>query len=325
MAVPAGTFTTHDAVGNREALADIIYDISPTDTPFMSNIARHNSTATFEEWQTDSLAAATSLNAHADGDDSAANTAQATVRYGNYNQIMKKVPRVSGTQRAVSTAGRADELNYQILKRGQELKRDCEKALLSTNAATAGASGSARVLAGVGVWIFDEDAGGNAIATAAGFSTTSITSGAPKTAITTTTSVSALTVTRLKSAIANCWNDGGDPTLILGDATQKMVMSGFTGIATLYRDSQGEQPAVIIGAADIYISDFGTHYIVADRFMPANNVYVLDLDYWAVAYLREYEEEPLSKTGDSDRVQIITECTLKALNPNSSAKIYGMG
>jgi len=109
----------------------------------------------------------------------------------------------------------------------------------------------------------------------------------------------------------------------LADSTQKRVLSGFTGIATQYRET-GDQPAAIIGAADIYVSDFGTHHIVADRFMPAGNVYILDLDYWAIANLREYEEEPLSKTGDSERVQIINECTLKALNPNSSAKIYGM-
>lgn len=323
MAVPAGTFTTHDAAGNRESLADIIYDISPTDTPFMSNIAKHDSTAVFEEWQTDQLDAATSLNAHADGDDSATNTAQATYRYGNYNQIMKKVARVSGTQRAVRSAGRSDELDYQVVKRANELKRDCEAALLSTHGATAGASGSARVLAGVGTWLFDVSGGGNAVWTDSGFSTSAITSGAPKSDVATSTVVTDITEAHLQSAIALCWTDGGDPTLVLVDATQKRIISGFTGIATQYRET-GDQPAAIIGAADIYVSDFGTHHIVADRFMPAGNAYVLDTDYWAIAHLREYEEEPLSKTGDSDRVQIVTECTLKALNPNASAKVYGM-
>jgi hypothetical protein len=36
MALPTSTFTVYEAIGNREDLADDIYRIDPTDTPFIS-------------------------------------------------------------------------------------------------------------------------------------------------------------------------------------------------------------------------------------------------------------------------------------------------
>ena len=113
MATPAGTFTTFLAVGEREDLSDIIYDISPMDTPFLSNAKRGSASATFHEWQTDSLTAA-ALNANIEGDDATTDTAVATNRLGNYTQISTKVTRVTGTLQSVSTAGRDEEMRYQI-------------------------------------------------------------------------------------------------------------------------------------------------------------------------------------------------------------------
>lgn len=322
MAVPTGTFKTYEAIGNRESLADVIYDISPTDRPFVSNIGKESSEATKEEWQTDSLIAATANNAHAEGDDSATTTAVPTTRFANYHQIHKKVARVSGTQRKVNSAGRGDELDYQVLRRGLEIANDLEKACLSEHGATAGAAGSAPLLAGVGPWIWDESGGGNGLGLDTGWSTTAVTSGAPGVDVDTSTVASAISETRFKSAVALTWNDGGNPSLVLTGAALKMKISEFTGIATQYKENV-EGPASIIGAADVYVSDFGTHYIVADRFMPASTVYLIDPDYWAVSTLRDMEETPLAKTGDSDRVQVLTEATLICKNPDANAKIYG--
>lgn len=315
MAVPGGTFTGYSAIGEREDLADVIYDISPTDTPFMSNVGRGRASATFHEWQTDSLAAA-AVNSQVEGDDAAADTASPTVRLGNYTNISRKVPRVTGTLRAVDTAGRADELSYQVAKRGRELKRDIETALLGLQAADAGGAATARVVAGVASFLWDNQ-------TALGLSATTptVTSGAPTTAPTAGTAAT-ISETNLKDAISDCWDDGGDPTVVMCGSFNKRTISGFSGIATLYRDSQGMQPATILGAADAYVSDFGQHQIVANRFMPAANVYVLDMEYWEVAYLRPIQQEELAKTGDSDRRMLLAEYTLCAKNPSSSAKIY---
>lgn len=79
MAQLSNTFETYDAVGNREDLQNVIYDISPTDTPFMSSIGAGNAEATKHEWQTDSLASAAS-NAQIEGDDSPSAALSATTR-----------------------------------------------------------------------------------------------------------------------------------------------------------------------------------------------------------------------------------------------------
>jgi len=318
MAVPTGTYQRYAAVGLREDLEDIIYDISPMDTPFMSNVTRKKATSTFHEWQTDSLDSAVATNAQIEGDDANTNTATATSRFGNYTQIMTKVPRVSGTLRASDTAGRRDELSYQIAKRGRELKRDMEATFLGTQAATAGAAASARVMAGVAAWLFTNQVKNGTAAT-----TPTITSGAPGTAPTTGTAATFSEV-QLKSAIKQCWDNGGSPNIVFTGSFNKQIASAFAGIATQYRDNQQTGPATIIGSADIYVSDFGQHQIVADRFMASNQVYVLDMEYWSVAYLRPIQNVELAKTGDSDRSMILAECTLVADNPSASAKVYGV-
>lgn len=320
MAVPAGTFQTFDAKGVREDLQDVIYDISPMDTPFMSSIGKGKATNQYHEWQTDSLADATSLNAQIDGDDATGQTATPTVRYGNYCQLSWKVPQVSGGLRVAKTAGRADEMSLQIMKRSRELKRDIEKAISSDNAASAGSTSTARKLAGVGSWLWDNEIVVNTSAT-----TVAITSGAPTTAGQAGTTTSAFVESRLKEALAAAWTDGGDPDLILVNSTNKQLASAFAGIATQYRDNSGKAgPATIIGAADVYVSDFGTHNIVASRWLPGTSALCLDTEYWSVNYFRPIQQEPLAKTGDSDKRLILAEYTLVAKAPSSSAKVNGI-
>lgn len=323
MAVPTGTFQAHTAIGNREDLTDIIYDISPTDTPFMSNVARAKATAVLHEWQTDSLAASNANNAQIEGDDANTNTAAVTSRWGNYTQIFTKVPRVSRTQRSVRSAGRGDELSYQIAKRGREIKRDIEARATSFQAAVAGGAGTAREMAGIAVYMSDNQViattGGTAPTTG---TATSVSSGTPTTDLSAGTAGTFLE-DDLKTAITNCWDDGGDPSLVMVGSFNKKKASAFSGIGTQYRDVQPSPaaPGTIVGAADLYVSDFGTHQIVANRFQASNAAYVLDLEYWCLAYLDGIMQEPLAKTGDSDRRLIVAELTLEAKAPTSSAMV----
>jgi hypothetical protein len=315
MAVPTGTFQTYAAVGEREDLEDVIYDISPMDTPFMSNISRMSVSAVLHEWQTDSLQAA-AVNVQVEGDDASSNTASPTARFNNYCQISWKVPRVTGTMRAVDTAGRADEFSYQLAKRGRELKRDIEVALCGTQVATAGAAASARQTAGMGGWLYT-----NQVQLGADASTPALTAGHPSVAQTAGTAA-AFTSEHLNSAIAQCWEQGGDPKMVLMDAANKRVASGFTGIATQYRDNPQVGPVTLIGAADIWVSDFGVHSLIASRFVPTDVVYVLDTEQLGVGYLRPIQQVELSKTGDSDRAMILAEYCLVVHEPDASAKIY---
>jgi len=318
MAVTAGTWTTHTSIGNREDLEDVIYDITPMDFPLMSNISRGTCNATLFEWQTDALAAATAANAQVEGDAASAGSSTATKRFGNRTQIATKTARVTGTLRAVDTAGRADELSYQTSRRARELKRDVEMTLCGTQVATAGSFVSARACAGLAGWLFT-----NQTVTAGGTTNTTpaVTSGPPITASTAGTAA-AVTSTNLGDNIALCWAAGGDPRMVLMDAANKRIMSGFTGIATLYKDVPKDAPATLIGAADIYVSDFGQHSLIASRFVPTDVVYVLDTEQLAVKYLRPMQTNPLAKTGDADQVQLLCEFTLQVKEPDASGKIY---
>lgn len=316
MTAPTGTFQTFAAIGEREDLEDIIYDISPMDTPFMANTKRLRAKNVFHEWQTDALAAASSTNAQIEGDDAVTNTSIPTVRLGNYCQISTKVPRVTGTLRATDTAGRADEMDYQTAKSGREIKRDIESALLGLQAATAGSAASARALAGVACWLWT-----NNVALGASATTPPVTAGAPTTAPTAGTAAT-FSEQNLKDVLKECWDSGGDPNVVMVGSWNKTLASAFGGIATQYRDNPQKGPATIIGAADVYVSNFSTVQIVANRFTPAANVYALDMEYWGVAYLRPLQRESLAKTGDSDRAMILAEYTLASHAPGSSGKVY---
>src|SRR5256885_9712965 len=144
MTILTNTTTTFDIKGIREELSNIIYNISPEDTPCMSNAGRESVENTLFEWQRDTLAAAVSTNAQIQGDDiSSFNAVTATVRMGNRTQISSKPIIVADTVEAVSKAGRKSELAYQIAKRSAEIKRDIETNILANVGADAGGAGDA--------------------------------------------------------------------------------------------------------------------------------------------------------------------------------------
>src|SRR6266702_6613954 len=150
MALPTNTFATYEAIGNREDLSDVIYSIDPTDTPAMSGFEREKASAVNHEWQTQALAAVDTANAVLEGDDATTDAATPTVRLGNMCQISDKVARVTGTQQAVQHAGRDDELEYQEMLKGLELKRDMETLLVGVNIAkVTGSDSTARKTASI--------------------------------------------------------------------------------------------------------------------------------------------------------------------------------
>lgn len=326
MSKDAGTWTAHTAAGLREDLSDVIYDISPTETPFVSNLARVRSSAVKHEWQMDNLASATNI-AHIEGEDHSGNTQTATQRLGNYNQIFRKDIVVTGTIRAVDGAGRSDELDYLTAKAGRELKRDMEKAFLGPTATTAGSFVSARALAGAEAWIGDAALNGLSYAY---FITSTNTTGSSDGAISTSGlvdtapvdgTVDGIVKDDLDLIIRKAWENGGDPRVVMVGGFNKGQVSKFTGIATLQKDVPGNTQGVIVGAADIYVSDFGVHTIVPNRFTRDRTAMLLDMNLWANAELRPMSTVPIARTGDSDKVMLITETTLECRNPFGSGKL----
>jgi hypothetical protein len=298
------TFTAHTAIGQREDLTDIIYDISPTETPFMSSIGKTKATAVYHEWQTDSLAAATTANAAIEGADATSATLAPTVRLGNYTQIIQKTVQVSGTLDTVNKAGRKSEKAYQLAKASAELKRDLETILLANQGRSAGTSTIARNLGSILSWIktnSDVGSGGSDPATI-GVSTR--TDGTQRT----------FTEALLKTVVSEVFVSGGSPKILMVGALGKQKVSSFAGIAAQRYMAPGNTPTTIIGAADVYMSDFGTMSVVPNRFMRVRDALVIDPEYAALAYLRPFQTNDLAKTGDSENTQLLAEVTLEVKN-----------
>jgi hypothetical protein len=313
MALPTNTFATYEAIGNREDLSDVIYRIDPTDTPFMTGIEREKATAVNHEWQTQALAAADTTNAQLEGDDAATTATTPTVRLGNICQISYKVPRVTGTQRAVEHAGRDDELAYQEMLKGLELKRDMEAILVGTNQAkVTGNDTTARKTASVLSWIKSNTSKG---------ATGSDPSAADGTGSRTDGTQRAFTEANLKTVLQSIWNAGGKPDMIMVGGFNKQAFSSFTGRATPIENVDSKK---IVAAVDVYESDFGRLKVVPNRFQRARDVLVLQMEMWAVAYLngRRMVSIPLARTGDSERRQMLSEYSLVARNEKSSGGVF---
>ena len=303
------TFTAHSAIGQREDLIDVIYDISPTETPIMSTLDRTKATAVFHEWQSDSLAAATSANAAVEGADATSATISPTTRLGNYTQIVQKTIQVSGTLEAVNKAGRRSEKAYQLAKAASELKRDMETIITANQGRDAGSSSSARKLGAILSWLKTNTSKGTSGTdpTTIGVSTRS--DGATRT----------FTEQLLKDEVAAAFDSGGNPTMLVVGSGLKQKVSSFAGIAAQRYMAPGDQPTTIIGAADVYMSDFGTLSVTPDRFMRTRDALLIDPEYAALAYLRPFATTELAKAGDSDKTQLLCEFTLEMRNEAAHA------
>lgn len=309
------TYQTYTAIGMREDLSDMIYNISPTDTPFMSSVGKSKATAIYHEWQTDSLAAASLTNAAVEGATASDATLAPTTRIGNRTQIFQKTVKISGTLDAVNKAGRKSEKAYQLAKASAEIKRDMETTLLSNQVASNGNSSTARYLGGLQTWLATNgDFGSGGSAGSGG--TTARTTGTDRT----------FTEALLQTVVKEAYQSGGSPKVLMVNPSHKQTVSAFPGIAAQRFMAKSNEPTTIIGAADVYMSDFGTISVVPNRFMSSTNscadaAFVLDPDMFAVAYLRPFQTNELAKTGDSDVTQLLAELTLEVKNEAASGII----
>ena len=309
MAIVANTFQTYQAIGRREDLSNTIYNISPSDTPFMSMVGRSKATNTLAEWQTDSLDAV-AANAHIEGDDYAYTAVTPTVRLGNYTQISRKTVVVSGTQQAGNNAGRDSEMALQLAKSSKSLKRDMETALTGKVVKAAGSASAARTLGGYETWTTSNVSrgGGSPAGSGAGLGA------APVDAATKRDFTEAL----LKVVIQSAYTNGGDPSVVMLGPVNKGKLSAFAGRTTA-RQMIGASK--IQAAADLYASDFGDFKVIPSRFCREQTGYVIDPEFWSVAYFRDFKQEEVAKTGDAIKRALLVEYTLIAKNQAASGVV----
>ena len=310
------TFETYGTVGIREDLADIIYNIAPTDTPFMSNVGKGSASGTYHEWQTDDLSAATDNKVN-EGVAAPAAESSATTRVGNYTQIASKTVSVTGSNEVADAAGRASQMAYQLAKKGMELKRDMEKTLVGTDkaqvaGAVAGGSQAPRELGSVTSWIGTNCSVGATLGAApTGDGTDIATSGTER----------VLSDTILNGVIEDVWQSGGNPSMIMCGAFQKSKITGFTGNTATSRKFTDAEAKKFINAVDVYVSDYGELNVVPNRLMLTDTLLVLQPDMWSVDTYRDFQTKDLAVTGDFESKQLLVEYTLTSKNEAASGAI----
>ena len=313
MAQPTNTFSSYDSVGIREDLSDVIYKITPDDTPFYSKRSKGKAKNTLSEWQTDTLRAS-GTNAHIEGDNTTAAPRSPTTRLGNYTQIFKDAVVVPDTDEGLDKAGRAREMGEQMLKVAAEQKLDIEKALFANNARVAGNSTTARELAGVGAWLKTNVnfQSGNSGANPTGDGTDARTDDGTPTAF---------SQTKFDSVMQSIWEEGGKPDSVYLSAFQMNKALSFTGNNNQRSQVQAGAERVIKSLA-VYVTPWGTVEFVPSRENRSRDVFITQDNMWSVAILRPTKNVELAKTGDATTRQVVTELTLHAKNEAANGAIY---
>jgi hypothetical protein len=332
MAQVTNTFETYDAVGNREELADKIYQITPEETPFLSLIGRKSVESTHPEWQTDTLGSVDLTNNQPEGNDWSYQAISPTARVGNYTQISDKRIIISRTQDKTSKAGRKSELAREVAKKGVELRIDMEAICLSNQASLAGTGNGAtnRKTGGFRAWLATNDsmdAGGSS----GGFNSST---GVVDAAVNGTQR--AFTKAILDAVILSAYNAGGSPKTLMLSPYAKTVFSTFmsdTNVALQRFAAGGKGQTTIVAAADMYLSNFGTISVVPNRQMAragatvARNAFLIDPKMVSLGVFDDIKLEKPAKTGDAEKRVLVTEYTLLVNNEAAhgvAADLYGL-
>jgi hypothetical protein len=313
MAQPTNTLDSYDVKGIREDLSDVIYNISPEETPFYTACAKAKATNTFHEWQTDALRSSAE-NAHIEGDDTVAESRGVTSRLGNYTQIFKNAVVIPGTDQGLNKAGRAREMAYQVLKIAKEQKLDIEKAMFANQARVAGSSSAARKLAGVPAWLNTNTnfQSGSSGADPTGDGTNARTDDGTPTAF---------SQTKFDSVMQQVWVSGGKPDSVYLSAFQMNLALGFTGNNNQRSNIVAEDEKVIKHMS-VYVTPWGTVEFKPTRENRGRDVFIMQDDMWAVGVLRSTRNEELAKTGDNEKRQVLTELTLVSRNEKANGGIF---
>ena len=311
MAVITGLYNTYDTIGIKEDLKDVIWDISPEDTLFLSGIAKTKANQVTHEWQTDQLDAVNAQNAAVEGADAGNSNTVQTMRLINFTQIFSKVATVSGSNEAADAAGRASEMAYQLNKRSKEMKRDIETILLSDQQAALGTNSNARNLGGV-------------------FGTfKSYTTGGNNTQVmrhkTDATGNGGLTVADLEKTVQDIYLDGADPNMFMYHASRASDVANFA-LGTDKQKFTGASETQFANMVSVYIDPLGHNLqCVPSRWIGSDKALVTDLSQWEFAELRPAFMQDLAVNGDSRSKQLLHEATLVHKNQGSSGGIINIG
>ena len=298
MAKVTNAFDTYSATSDREQLSDVIYNISPQTTPFMSSIGKNSIKNVVFDWQSESLPTASGAG-NLQGFELSRAASTATVRNSNVAMISKRDATVTGSQQASDPAGKKSEMAHQLAIMSKALKRDMETALCQKGAKTTGNATTARVTGGFESWITSNDSRGtNGASTGGGAAPTDGTQ-------------RALTETLLKDVLELCFTNGGEPSMAICGPVNKQKISGFTGRSSA---RQMIDANTVEASVSIYASDFGELKIVPSNFSRERSLLLVDPDFAKVSFLRDFESVDIATIGDAVTKMIVVEYGLEVSN-----------
>jgi hypothetical protein len=300
-------WTTYDEVGVKEDVSDVISNISPTKTPFQASIGSEKCTQKLFEWQEDSLRAVAE-NAQVEGFTASDVALTATTMRSNLTQIMAETIKVAGTPDASDAYGRAKESAYQLSKSMASVKRDLEYAYVGSAQAkvTPANNLTARKMAGFQAQLLN---GGSAALDSDDFVLyTGGTSTVP-------------TEANFLSVMQHLYDQGADSPTVQVTPTNSRTVADFMKTASSLRERDFGSSKTLVNVVDVYVSPFGKHSIVLNRFLKAKNTLFYDVDMWKKVTLRPWTRETLAKTGDNTSIMIVGEFSLKHKNFKASAAI----
>ena len=298
MAKVTNAFDTYSATSDREQLSDVIYNISPQATPFMSAIGKNSIKNVVFDWQTETLPTASGAG-QLEGFELSRAAATATTRVSNVAQISSRDATVTGSQQASDPAGKKSEMAHQLAIMAKALKRDMEVALCQKGAKTTGNATTARVTGGFESWITSNvSRGTNGAGNGGGAAPTDGTQ-------------RALTEALLKTVLQSCFTNGGEPSMAICGPVNKQVISGFTGRSSA---RQMVDANTVEASVSIYASDFGELKIVPSNFSSERSLLLVDPEYAKVSYLRDFKTVDISTVGDAETKMILAEYGLEMSN-----------
>lgn len=325
MAKIANTMVTTDAIGNKEELSDVVSRITPEDTPIFSMLRKESTKSTHPEWEVDDLASP-GENAQSEGDEFSFETISSPERQRNYTQIFRKGYIVSQTQESVDNAGSVEQVKYQKLKKGIEVRKDIEFALLNN---TASKKDGARKLGALPSWYKTNVSRGTGGSSGGYNSSTDLTAKA------TAGTKRAFTKALLDKTMQSVYKNGGTPKFAICSPYVKSVFTTFMSDSNVasFRYAATGGKNTIIATADIYEGDFGKVMIVPNRVQAGNatlasNVHILDPEMLSMKMLRQIQSvKDLARTSDAEKGIIIGEGTLCVKNEKGLgvvADVFGL-
>lgn len=314
MAVVTNTVVTPMLNGQREDLLDIIYNIDPSDTPFLSSVGKGTASALRHEWQTDELRKP-EINARIEGDEASIRKGSFTKMLDNICQIADETLAVSGTSDAISKAGRKSELAYQLAKKSKEIKLDMEHGLVGVAQAKKVRGSDPVDPAGYLGNIFSYYT-----TNGSGYTTAPTGDGSN---VGTQGTARLLTEQMVQDTAQKIWESGGKANTLMCNGPMKQFISNtFKGRATQINTETTRKRVEAV--VDFYESDFGVYKITPNRWFKADSLFMYDPSMHSLLYLRAFKQYPLAKTGDSEKRQMITEYTLRVNNEKSGALVTAL-